>query len=124
VIEIMLNGRSLEAASLEQLDVYFDLVNAVPQFELWVSVPEGPSMCMLRNGQSAWLMYLRGSGDSGFRSCGEPGRLGDENFVLNNGQVDEYPLSWCIDLEQCYKAIAYFYLNDGARPECITWHEE
>lgn len=124
MIEIMLNGRSLGAASLEQLGVYFDLVDAVPQFELWVSVPDGPSMCMLRNGQSAWLMYLRESGDSGFRSCGELGRLGVENFVLSNGQVDEYPLSWCIDVEQCYKAIAYFYVNDGAKPEWITWHEE
>ncbi|WP_454908027.1 hypothetical protein [Variovorax gossypii] len=124
MIEITLNGRSLGAASLEQLGVELNLINAVPQFELWVSVTGGPSMCMLRNGQNAWLMYLRESGDSGFRSCGELDRLGVGNFVLSSGQVDEYPLSWCIGVEQCYQAIAYFYVNDGAKPECITWHEE
>lgn len=124
VIEVALNGRSLEAASPEQPGVDFALVDAVPLFELWVSVPDGPSLCMLRNGQSAWLMYLREPGDSGFRSCGEPGRPGVGNFVLGNGQVDEYPLSWCIDVAQCYKAIAYFCANGGAKPEWITWHEE
>ena len=34
-----------------------------------------------------------------------------------------YPRSWCIPLEECYKALAYFFVNDGMRPEWLQWHE-
>jgi Immunity protein Imm1 len=93
-------------------------------FELWASFPEGPSLCMLRNGDDAWLMYLRHAGDSGFSSRSASGRPGSASFKLADGQVDAYPLSWCVDAEQCYKALAYFYENSGARPEWIKWHED
>jgi hypothetical protein len=78
---------------------------------------------MLRNGANAWLMYLRFNGDSGFVSKGDATKTGDESYTLSNGQVDKYPLSWCIDLEQCYKAIAYFFVNEGAQPVFIAWQE-
>ncbi|WP_247661421.1 Imm1 family immunity protein [Ideonella alba] len=78
---------------------------------------------MLRNSGNAWLMYLRHAGDSGFVSFGEAGRAGTEKYLLSHGQEDEYPLAWCIELEQCYKAIAYFYVNEGAMPDWVQWHE-
>ena len=78
-------------------------------------------MCMLRNGENAWLIYLRHEGDSGFNSVGQSDRAGTGNYLLNNGQEDECPLAWCIELERCYKAIAYFCVNNGERPEWIRW---
>jgi hypothetical protein len=41
----------------------------------------------------------------------------------SNDQVEEYPVAWCIDLEQCYMAVSYFFVNDGDRPELIKWRE-
>jgi len=38
---------------------------------------------------------------------------------MSNGQVDVYPLSWCIDVKQCYKAVAYFCVNEGAKPDGV-----
>jgi hypothetical protein len=78
---------------------------------------------MLRNQGSAWLMYLRRKGDSGFNSVGNKEQAGSEKYLLSNGQTDEYPLAWCIDIEQCYKALAYFFVNDGARPDWVVWEE-
>jgi len=76
---------------------------------------------MLRNGTNAWLMYLRHhEGDNGFTSQGETGRIGVASYELSNGQVDEYPLSWCIEIEQCYKALAYFFVNEGSKPEWVS----
>ena len=121
MIELTLNGRSLDASSLEQLGVQLDLIDEHAQFELWISRPFGPSLCMLRHGENAWLMHLRSPGDSGSRSSGHPQRPGSARYTLSNGQVDDHPLSFCIDVEQCYKAIAYFYVNDGARPAWINW---
>ncbi len=121
MIEVTLNDRTLDAASIEQLGVTLDEIDAKQKFELWISVPFGSCMTMLRNGEDAWLMYLREPGDSGFRSSGDPSRSGLRSFRLANGQDDEFPLAWCIDIEQCYKAVAYFYVNDGEKPEWIDW---
>jgi len=52
-----------------------------------------------------------------------PNATGSASYVLSNDQVDEYPLSWCIDIEQCYKAMAYFFVNNGAMPSWVSWHE-
>jgi hypothetical protein len=93
-------------------------------FELWIFAQDESSMMMLRNGTNAWLMYLRrNDGDSGFRSSGDPGLTGVADYTLSNGQVDEYPLAWCINVEQCYKAISFFYVSDGTKPDWIKWLE-
>lgn len=84
-------------------------------------LPAGPAMTLLRSGSDAWLMYLREPGDSGFRTNGDDTRQGNASYRLSNGQLDEYPLAWCIDIEQCYQAIAYFCVNEGAKPKWVAW---
>lgn len=121
VIQVTLNDRLLDIASPGPWAHALDLVQSTSRFELWISVPDGPSMCMLRNRESAWLMYLREPGDSGFRSSGDTHRPGVEAFTLSNGQVDEYPLSWCIDIARCRQALVDFRDHNGARPASITW---
>ena len=123
MVEVTFQGQSETIASVEQLGSALNRFDRKQEFELWASVPNGPSMCMLRSGENAWLMYLRHVGDSGFRSLGSSGRLGVAGYTLANGQIDEYPLSWCIELEQCYKAVSYFFGNEGAKPEWVIWHE-
>jgi hypothetical protein len=123
MVEFTFQGRLEVIASLDELDSALDEFDGEKQFELWASVPDGPAMGMLRSGENAWLMYLRHEGDSGFNSLGNPARLGVAGYTLANGQVDEYPLSWCIEVEQCYKAVSYFFVNEGAKPEWVTWHE-
>jgi hypothetical protein len=86
------------------------------EFELWLSVVEGPSLCMLRNGDHAFLMYLRFPGDSGFVSGGGADIGAHVQYKLSTGQIDEYPQSWCVPVEQCFKALAYFFVNGGATP--------
>jgi hypothetical protein len=124
MILVSLNGNDQEVSSLEDLYIALDRFGEETQLELWLKVPEGPSLCMLRNGPHAWLMYLQHDDDGGLRSQGEAGRLGVASFKLGNGQVDEYPLSWCIELEKCYQAVAYFFVNAGVRPPRVAWWEE
>jgi hypothetical protein len=123
MIAVSFNGTQQDIGSIEAFGVALDRYDSFVHFELWLSrVPEGPSICMLRNGEHAFLMYLRFSGDSGFVSAGGPGE-GPVEYTLGNGQVDAYPSSWCIPVEQCYKALAYFFINEGLRPGWIAWHE-
>ena len=115
------NGNTISITSLEQLGAVLNEFDFVPEFELWVSAKSFPSMSMLRNGEHACLMYV-GNDDDSVHSIGKHEGSGVCNFRLANGQVDEYPLSWCIEVEQCYKAIAYFYVNHGTAPAWIQWN--
>ena len=124
MIAFEFNGEKLQPGSTEDLGCLLDRFDESPIFELWAKAPSGASLCMLRNRDSAWLMYLRQEGDSGFTSRAPIERVGTAEFCLNNGQRDEYPLSWCIEVEQCYKAMAYFVENAGEKPEWIAWHED
>ena len=120
MIELTLNDCGLDAATEEAFDASLDIAMAESSFELWASVPDGQAICMLRNGADAWLMYLRWPGDSGFRSVGAE-RSGAASYALSNGQVDEYPLSWCVDVQSCFDAFRNFHRHYGARPQCIAW---
>jgi hypothetical protein len=122
MIEVTINSDQQRIASIEELDAALVRSEQLPRFELWVSVPNGPRMALFRSGTHAWLMYLA-AGDVSFVSQGDPAMTGEASYTLSNGQVDEYPLSWCIDLECCYQAIMYFFVNEGAKPEWITWKE-
>jgi hypothetical protein len=67
--------------------------------EVWVEAEDGQSMCALINGHTGFLMYRRHPGDSGFTSR-NPNYRGPtdavQEYYLNNGQRDEYPMLWAI----------------------------
>jgi hypothetical protein len=120
-MEITFNGTTLSVTSIEELSSALDRFDLEQQFELWITVQNGPSLAMLRNLDHALLMYLRFNDDSGVVTKGNQDKQGTCAYTLTNGEVNELLLSWCIDLEQCYKAIAYFVVNSGARYDFITW---
>jgi hypothetical protein len=122
-MKITFNGVDRPFASIEEFGLALDRFDLEPRFELWISRNDGPSLTMLRNGDHALLMYLRFDGDSGVVSKGDQQKRGVCSYVLSNGQIDEYPLSWCVNLEECYKAFAYFFVNDGARYDFMAWQE-
>ena len=124
MIEVTFNGQTKHCESIEAFSLELDVFDGELAFELWLRVPNGTSMSMLRNGPNAFLMYLRFPGDSGFTSRASPAKPGTASFRLSNGQEDEYPLSWCIDVEQCYKALAYFFVNNGDKPDWVQWHQD
>jgi hypothetical protein len=120
-MNISFNGADLSIGSVEELGSFLDWLDRIAQFEFWIRADHGPSMCMLRNGEDGWLMYLQFHGDGSFVTQGDRRRKGTCTYELANGQIDEYPLSWCIDLKQCYEAIAYFFANNGARWDVVAW---
>ncbi len=94
--------------------------------QLWESTPDGQSLMALVNGDIGWLMYVRAPGDPGFSSrnpaySGPPDAL--INYVLTNGQLDEYPAAWALPVTVIGRALAYF--RDHHRPPpWVTWHND
>jgi len=121
-VRVMFNGQSEDIESVEEFGSALDRFDQSDTFELWLSAVDGASMTMLRSQSNAWLMYLRHDGDAGFHSVGQPSRSDTAAYTLSNGQVDDYPLAWCLDVDLCFKALAHFFVNEGSRPEWVTWH--
>ena len=123
MVDVIFNGTVQSYNTFEEFVPALDRFDSEPQFELCISAQSGQSLSMLRNNDHAWLMYVRFNGDSGLVTRGDKRSDGVCRYKLANGQVDEYPLSWCIDLEQCFKALAYFVVNDGAQYSFVEWQE-
>jgi hypothetical protein len=123
LVSVLFNDLKQGIETLDDFGEALDRFDERAMFELWLCVEDGPRMCMLRNGEHAFLMYLRQSEDEGFISSGTALCSDTVEYQLGNGQIDEHPVSWRIDLEQCYKALAYFFVNEELRPEWISWRE-
>ena len=121
---LSINGLSHPIGSIEEMAPIFDRLQLTSPLEAWLSIADGPSLCMLREANHAFLMYLRAPGDNGFTSRGSDASRSEYSFTLANGQVDHYPASWCVELELCIKALTYFCVNHGARAPWVNWHED
>ncbi len=94
--------------------------------EIWVESPDGQLMCALVNRDSGWLMYLRKKGDAGFSSR-NPLYSGPASatieYILSNGQRDEYPASWVLPVVEVERALAYFREHHRP-PPFVTWNND
>ena len=127
-MELNLHGEPRPVDSVLALQQALLQARALAQCELWLTMAthaeQGPALCMLRNGGNAWLMYLSGQDDLSFHSLGDEEAEGSCSYLLSNGQVDEYPEAWCVDVEQCQRAFLTFFKTSGARPAGIAWEAD
>ncbi|PMQ16312.1 Imm1 family immunity protein [Janthinobacterium sp. AD80] len=124
-MELNLHGEPRVVDSIPALEQALLQARALAQCELWLTMAEdaeqGPALCMLRNGGNAWLMYLSGQDDLSYHSLGDEEAQGGCSYLLSNGQVDEYPEAWCVDVAGCEQAFIAFFKAGGARPNAIAW---
>lgn len=94
--------------------------------EIWIDAPDGQSICALINGDMGWMVYFRWDGDAGFGSR-NPDYEGAEivtiDYVLSNGQQDEYPASWALPVSVVERALEYFR-SEGKPAPFVSWHNE
>ena len=127
-MELNLHGEPRVVERIPALEQALLEARALAQCELWLTMAEdaeqGPALCMLRNGANAWLMYLSGQDDLNYHSLGDEEAHGACSYLLANGQVDEYPEAWCVDVEHCQRACAEFFRTGGARPAAVAWEAD
>ena len=127
-MELNLHGESRVVDGIVALEQALLDARALAQCELWLTLAtdaeQGPALCMLRNGGNAWLMYLSGQDDLSFHSLGDEEADGVCSYLLANGQVDEYPAAWCVEVDQCQRAFVAFFKTGGTRPAAIAWEAD
>lgn len=127
-MELNLHGESRVIDSILALEQALREARALAQCQLWLTratdAEQGPALCMLRNGGNASLMYLSGQDDLSFHTLGDEEADGVCSYLLANGQVDEYPEAWCVEVEQCQRAFVEFFRTGGAQPAGIAWQAD
>jgi hypothetical protein len=128
-MRLTINGQGATVSAAADLHPYWQAVRGRQFSEVWLAAGEdGPALAMLVNGKRTWLMYLRDQeGDPGLSSrnpdyAGPPDAL--TQFVLDNGQLDKYPIAWTLPLEQAIAACKYFAVTQGGRSPEIVWHDD
>jgi hypothetical protein len=128
-MQFILDNRAVPITTVEELRQQLERVRRQQFSEVWVDAgEEGPALAMVVNGVHAWLMYLRDHhGDPGFSSPNPydtgPAEATTE-FLLSNGQMDEYPVAWTLPLEEACAACEYFVLSQGGQSPAIIWHDD
>ena len=128
-MQFRLNNQERSIATVSDLRQHLEPVRHQQFSEVWLTVnDDGPSLAMLVNGTQAGLMYLRNQdGDPGFSSR-HPHYKGSAEatleFLLSNGQMDEYPVACTLPLEEAFAACEYFLLSQGGQSPALVWHDD
>ena len=93
---------------------------------LWFEREDGKILTAMVNGDRGWLMYRVAEDDAGYSSR-DPTYAGPEEavlpYILDNGQQDEYPVSWTLPIEEVMRATEYF-LQTGEKAPWVIWHDD
>jgi hypothetical protein len=121
---LIIHGREVGPAPIDYLAESLARLAPEDQAEVWLSEEDGPSLCVLKSGGRALLMFLRRAGDPGMTSRSELTESGGTlSFTLSNGQVDEYPVAWTVPFDRARQAAEYFWFHRGPAP-FVVWHDD
>jgi len=120
--ELVINDRELGAVGVDSLADHLGALVPVARSEIWLTHSSGSSLCILKSGDVAMLMLLRGEGDAGLVSrSSDQSQEGSCEFTLSNGQVDEYPSTWTVPFQEARRAAEHFW-SSGTPAPFVTWH--
>lgn len=124
-MHVTVNERCYEGESIEGFGYLLNEIDGLINAEVWLASLNGKTILFLKSAKNALLVYFTDKDDDGVHSIGDENRQGKFQIQLPHDNIsDEYPLSWCIDLESAYKALSYFFVNDGEKSPYINWEEK
>jgi len=117
-------NESVGITSLDELRAILSRTGKAAGQEFWLEHPDGRSICMLRNGHRALLMF-RDADDGSLVALADGGvpDVPAVEFTLANGQRDEYPGAWTVSAEQAIAALEHFFATAVLAP-FLAWRDD
>jgi len=123
MIKFSINNTDFELKTEQSLNEKLTILKKNKFNEIWISGFAKSSLTVLTNSKKAFLMYLRNEDDAGFNSVSSENETDESmDFLLSNGQMDEYPLHFLVDIDLAEKAILKYY-ESGEMWNGIAWIE-
>lgn len=122
-MKILIENKTYTPNSREDIDKIIEKLNSL-NGEVWVEYTEESKICILLNNSRIYLMYLHN--DRSFvvldKNINNFSLI--EEFVLSNGQIDEYPLYQTISREKLNNIIQSFIINQDTFINNFDWIKE
>lgn len=122
-MKILIENKTYTPNSKEDIDKIIEKLNSL-NGEVWVEYTEESKICILLNNSRIYLMYLHN--DRSFvvldKNINNFSLI--EEFVLSNGQIDEYPLYQTISREKLNNIIQSFIINQDTFINNFDWIKE
>ncbi len=119
-MKILIKDKTYILNSKEDIDKIIEKLNSF-NGEIWVEYTEESKICILLNATRIYLMYL--NDDSSFVVLDK--NIDDfnltEEFILSNGQIDEYPLYQTISRKRLNEIIDMFIKKQDKFIESFEW---
>lgn len=123
MIKFSINNADINIETERYLNKKLNTIRTNKYNELCISGFGTSSLTVLINSKKAFLMYLRNEDDAGFNSMSS---INDTektiDFLLSNGQMDQYPLHFLVNIDLAEKAILKYY-KTGEMWQGIDWIE-
>lgn len=121
---LVANGREFFVTTLAELKTAVAQFHETLFVEYTLRGHDETAILLVRNSTQSLAIYLKYNGDLGFTTYNPKGTsLEMKEFILTNGQKDEYPTSFLVDNKDGLE-ILKFYLLTGEMYQGVEWREE
>jgi hypothetical protein len=101
-----------------------DTLSLIEKGEIWMEGHDEKKICVLLNESRAFVMYLPDNGGDSYSVVDKDEPEDEfEEFVLSNGQEDEYPKTMTVDKDTMIKILEHYY-KTGNQYQGVQWVEE
>jgi hypothetical protein len=122
MIKLIINDKDKDLKTLTEVDNAILSIANLKSAEIWLEGYNEKKLCILLNETRAFFMYLDEE-ESSYMVYDESESEDDyEDFLLSNGQLDEYPKAMTVDRNNINDAIKHYY-NTGQRFKDMNWIE-
>ncbi|WP_343565688.1 hypothetical protein [Sphingobacterium sp.] len=123
-LSLVANGKEFSITTLVELKTVVVQFHETEFVEYTLSGHDESSIILLKNSTHSFAIYLRFNGDAGYTTHNPKGTTSEmKDFILTNGQRDEYPTALLVDNKDGLE-ILQFYLLTGEMYPGIKWQEE
>lgn len=126
LLALSINGQEHLLADAGALLLHLPAIQEAEFTEVWLwRGDETLSMLTNRERDKAFLLFLTDDNPTGFHAVSQNNAWVDEpvDFLLNNGQVDEWEASEIVSLSEGMRALERFSAHGGMAP-FIVWHDD
>lgn len=124
LLSLTANGKEFSVTTLAELQIVIKQNQEKSFVDYSFSGHGETTVLLLRNSTHSFAIYLKYDGDAGFTTHDPKGTSTEmKDFMLTNGQKDEYPTALLVDNKDGLE-ILKFYLLTGEMYPGVDWREE